>query len=119
MTDINDSDDYVHRLGKLVPVYVVALIITSESFLRIFVDLIFQAAGSIIIVLAILGLFYYFEIKNQQITRRDQLYVTFGSIILYTGLFLLRLYIDVGVQTEALIGLVVVLWTALTPQIVK
>ncbi|KKN86633.1 hypothetical protein LCGC14_0268100, partial [marine sediment metagenome] len=36
MTDINEYDDYVHRLGKLVPVYVIALIFAVEPLLYIF-----------------------------------------------------------------------------------
>lgn len=119
MANINEDDDYIHRLGKLVPVYVIALVIASESFLRIFEDVLFQVLGSLIIILAVLGLVYYIEIKDQLISRQDQLIVTFISVMLYVGLFLFRLYIDPEAQVEALIGLVVILWTAITPQIVK
>ncbi len=119
MSDINPGDDYLHRLGKLVPIYVVALVVAVEPLLAIFTEVFLQFAVTILMLAGVIILVWQVEIRDQGIIRNDQLVAVFMSSILYIVLFLSRTYVELGVELQAFSALVVILYTIVVPQVVK
>ena len=118
-TNVNENDSYIHKLGKLVPVYVVIWLTTIEAFLRGFTDKPFQALGALLAIVVALALVYFIEIRTQQVTKKDQILVAFGSTVMYIGIALIHLYLTTDIQVDGLIAIVVLGWTSLTPYLVK
>jgi hypothetical protein len=119
MSDINKMDDYLHRLGKLVPPYIIALVVAIEPLLNIFTEIFLQVAVTILLILAALVLIYQVEIKNQELTRQDQVVAVAVSTVLYLVLFLVRAYVELGVELQAFSAFVVILYTIVVPQVIK
>lgn len=119
MTNINEYDDYLHRLGKLVPAYIIALVIAVEPLLSIFTEIFLQVAVTILLLLAAVVLIWQSEIRNQQITRQDQVVAVFVSTILYLLFFVTRFYVELGVELQAFTAFVVILYTIVVPQVVR
>lgn len=74
---------------------------------------------TLLLVVVVIILVWNTEIRYQQITRRDQAIAVFLSSVLYISVFLARLYVELGVELNAFIALVVILYTITVPQIVK
>ena len=123
MGNINQDDDFVHRLGKLVPVYILAWVTAVEGLLNSLTDDVFKITGLAIITLISFALLYLVEFKNQQVTNQTQQIVIVISTILF--LFVLAIQTlfdfesDVAVQVNVLIFMVVLGWSFLVPYIVK
>lgn len=115
MAEINTEDDYLHKLGKLVPIYVVVLTSSLDSLLGIFEDLVFKIFGIVLISSAALLLVYVIEIKQQKITNRAHLGMLFGSTLIYCFILFFRVYIEPDAQLSAAVAMVVIVWTFITP----
>ncbi|MFW9845893.1 MAG: hypothetical protein ACFFD6_04045 [Candidatus Thorarchaeota archaeon] len=121
MTNIDQNDTYLHRLGKLTPVYVIALVTAMEGLMTPLrtLDVIIQAVGVAMVLITTIVLFWHFEIRDQKVDLRPQLVIAFITSILYVSLSSLRiLSIDLG-DWNFLVMLGVGLWTFATPMIIK
>jgi len=121
LTNIDENDTYLHRLGKLTPVYVIALITAMEGLLAPFatLDIAFQVIAVVMVLIAAIVLFWYFEIRDQKVDFRPQLVIAFMTSMLYIILSSIRiLNIDLG-DLNYILMLGVGLWTFVTPIIIK
>lgn len=66
LTNIDADDSYLHRLGKLTPIYIIALMTTVEGLLTPFATLNvpFQVAAVVMVLIAAIVLFWHFEIRD-------------------------------------------------------
>ena len=121
LTNINADDSYLHRLGKLTPIYIIALMTTVEGLLTPFATLNvpFQVAAVVMVLIAAIVLFWHFEIRDQKVDLRPQLVVAFVTSMLYIILASIRiLAISLG-DLNYIVLLGVGLWTFVTPMIIK
>lgn len=121
MTNIDADDSYLHRLGKLTPIYIIALMTTVEGLLTPFATLNvpFQVAAVVMVLIAAIVLFWHFEIRDQKVDLRPQLVVAFVTSMLYIILASIRiLAISLG-DLNYIVLLGVGLWTFVTPMIIK
>ncbi|MHA2004789.1 MAG: hypothetical protein ACW960_11865 [Candidatus Thorarchaeota archaeon] len=121
MTNIDSEDSYLHRLGKLTPIYVIALMTTVEGMLTPFATLnvAFQVTAVVMVLLAAIVLFWHFEIRDQKVDLRPQLVIAFVTSMLYITLSSIRILgIDLG-DLNYIVLLGVGLWTFVTPMIIK
>ena len=121
MTNIDQDDTYLHRLGKLTPVYIFALMTAMEGLMAPLraLDVTFQVIGVVMVLFAAVVLFWHFEIRDQKVDLRPQLVIAFVTSMLYITLSSMRiLAVDLG-DLNYLIMLGVGLWTFVTPMIVK
>ncbi|MHA2141656.1 MAG: hypothetical protein ACXADC_07115 [Candidatus Thorarchaeota archaeon] len=121
MTNIDSDDSYLHRLGKLTPVYVIALMTAMEGLMAPFatLDVAFQVAAVVMVLVAAIVLFWHFEIRDQKVDLRPQLVIAFVTSMLYISLSSIRILgIDFG-NYNFLLFLGVGLWTFVTPMMIK
>jgi hypothetical protein len=121
LTNINSDDSYIHRLGKLTPIYIIALMTTMEGMLAPFatLDVAFQVASVVMVLIAAIVLFWHFEIREQKVDLRPQLVIAFVTSMLYIILSSMRiLTISLG-DLDYLVLLGVGLWTFVAPMIIK
>lgn len=121
LTNIDADDSYLHRLGKLTPIYIIALMTTVEGLLTPFATLNvpFQVAAVVMVLIAAIVLFWHFEIRDQKVDLRPQLVVAFVTSMLYIILASIRiLAISLG-DLNYIVLLGVGLWTFVTPMIIK
>lgn len=121
MTNINAEDSYIHRLGKLTPIYIIALMTTMEGLLAPFatLDVAFQVISVVMVLIAAIVLFWHFEIREQKVTLRPQLVISFVTSMLYVILSSMRI-LDISLgDFDYLLLLGVGLWTFVAPMIVK
>jgi hypothetical protein len=121
LTNINADDSYIHRLGKLTPIYIIALMTTMEGMLAPFaaLDVAFQVTSVVMVLIAAIVLFWHFEIREQKVDLRPQIVIAFVTSMLYIILSSMRiLAISLG-DLDYLILLGVGLWTFVAPMIVK
>lgn len=121
MTNINAEDSYIHRLGKLTPIYIIALMTTMEGLLAPFatLDVAFQVISVVMVLIAAIILFWHFEIREQKVTLRPQLVISFVTSMLYVILSSMRI-LDISLgDLDYLLLLGVGLWTFVAPMIVK
>lgn len=121
MTNINSDDSYIHRLGKLTPIYIIALMTTMEGLLAPFaaLDVAFQVISVVMVLIVAIVLFWHFEIREQKVNLRPQLVIAFVTSMLYIILSSMRiLNISLG-DIDYLVILGVGLWTFIAPIIVK
>jgi hypothetical protein len=92
MANYNENDDYIHRLGKFVPIYVLGWIASIESLLQNFTGIMLVIAFSIVAGIAIV-LVYVNEFRaimrdpKQKITDNTQRTI----LVVSTGLYLFSL----------------------------
>ena len=121
LTNIDADDSYLHRLGKLTPIYIIALMTTVEGLLTPFATLNvpFQVAAVVMVLIAAIVLFWHFEIRDQKVDLRPQLVIAFVTSMLYIILASIRiLAISLG-DLNYIVLLGVGLWTFVTPMIIK
>jgi hypothetical protein len=121
LTNIDADDSYLHRLGKLTPIYIIALMTTVEGLLTPFATLNvpFQVTAVVMVLIAAIVLFWHFEIRDQKVDLRPQLAVAFVTSMLYITLSSVRiLAINLG-DLNYIVLLGVGLWTFVTPMIIK
>ncbi len=121
LTNINAEDSYIHRLGKLTPIYIIALMTTMEGLLAPFatLDVAFQVTSVVMVLIAAIVLFWHFEIREQKVNLRPQLVIAFVTSMLYIILSSMRiLNISLG-DLDYLVLLGVGLWTFVAPMIIK
>lgn len=121
MTNIDKDDTYLHRLGKLTPVYIIALMTAMEGLMSPLqsLDVILQTTGVAMVLITAIVLFWHFEIRDQKVNLRPQLVIAFLTSMLYISLSCLRiLSIDLG-DWNFIVMLGVGLWTFATPMIIK
>jgi hypothetical protein len=121
LTNINAEDSYIHRLGKLTPIYIIALMTTMEGLLAPFatLDVTFQVVSVVMVLIAAIILFWHFEIREQKVTLRPQLVISFVTSMLYIILSSMRI-LDISLgDFDYLLLLGVGLWTFVAPMIVK
>jgi len=121
LTNINAEDSYIHRLGKLTPIYIIALMTAMEGLLAPFatLDVTFQIIGVVMVLIAAIVLFWHFEIREQKVDLRPQLVIAFVTSMLYIMLSSMRiLAISLG-DLNYLVLLGVGLWTFVAPMLVK
>lgn len=121
LTNIDADDSYLHRLGKLTPIYIIALMTTVEGMLTPFATLNvpFQVTAVVMVLIAAIVLFWHFEIRDQKVDLRPQLVVAFVTSMLYITLSSIRiLAISLG-DLNYIVLLGVGLWTFVTPMIIK
>ena len=118
MTDINVDDDYVHRLGKLVPVYVMPFITASVAVFKFFTDPTVETLAFLVLLIGSLILIYTVEFRNQKITRIDQKVIVIISTILYIIIVGVNSFIEltaIETQIYGIFILIVILWTFVVP----
>lgn len=118
MTDINENDDYIHRLGKLVPIYIMPFITTSVAVFKIFTNPVIQAMAFLVLLIGSLILIYTVEFRNQKVTRIDQKLIVIISTILYIIIVGVNSFIeltDIGTQIYGIFILIVIFWTFVAP----
>ncbi|MFW9887412.1 MAG: hypothetical protein ACFFER_04480 [Candidatus Thorarchaeota archaeon] len=121
MTNIDSDDSYLHRLGKLTPIYIIALMTTVEGLLTPFATLNvpFQVTAVVMVLIAAIVLFWHFEIRDQKVDLRPQLVVAFVTSMLYIILSSIRI-LDISLgDLNYIVLLGVGLWTFVTPMIIK
>ncbi|MFX1262558.1 MAG: hypothetical protein ACFFAZ_10750 [Promethearchaeota archaeon] len=121
MTNIDADDTYLHRLGKLTPIYIIALMTTVEGLLTPFATLNvpFQVTAVVMVLIAAIVLFWHFEIRDQKVDLRPQLVIAFVTSMLYIILSSIRI-LDISLgDLNYIVLLGVGLWTFVTPMIVK
>ncbi|MHA2021424.1 MAG: hypothetical protein ACW96N_06895 [Candidatus Thorarchaeota archaeon] len=121
MTNIDSDDSYLHRLGKLTPVYIIALMTAMEGLMAPFaiLDVAFQVTAVVMVLVAAIVLFWHFEIRDQKVDLRPQLAIAFVTSMLYISLSSMRILgINLG-DYNFLLFLGVGLWTFVTPLIIK
>jgi hypothetical protein len=121
LTNIDSDDSYLHRLGKLTPIYIIALMTTVEGLLTPFATLNvpFQVTAVVMVLLAAIVLFWHFEIRDQKVDLRPQLVIAFVTSMLYISLSSIRILgVDLG-DLNYIVLLGVGLWTFVTPMIIK
>jgi hypothetical protein len=121
LTNIDADDSYLHRLGKLTPIYIIALMTTVEGLLTPFATLNvpFQVTAVVMVLIAAIVLFWHFEIRDQKVDLRPQLVVAFVTSMLYIILSCIRI-LDISLgDLNYLVLLGVGLWTFVAPMIVR
>jgi hypothetical protein len=121
LTNIDENDTYLHRLGKLTPIYIIALMTAMEGLMAPFatLDVTFQVVGVVMVLIAAIVLFWHFEVRDQKVDLRPQLVIAFVTSMLYITLSSIRiLSIDLG-DLNYIVLLGVGLWTFVTPMIIK
>ncbi|MHA1925158.1 MAG: hypothetical protein ACXABV_03935 [Candidatus Thorarchaeota archaeon] len=121
MTNIDAEDSYLHRLGKLTPIYIIALMTTVEGLLAPFatLNIAFQVTSVVMVLIAAIVLFWHFEIRDQKVDLRPQLVIAFVTSMLYITLSSIRILgIDLG-DLNYIVLLGVGLWTFVTPMVIK
>lgn len=120
MGAINPGDDYIHRLGKLVPVYVLAMITAVQGFLAFFTDQTIQILVFASLILAAFLSILGFEFINQKNRRLDQIIILGISSILYiTAISNLTFGWLEGSEWSLFLSLIAVLWTFIVPAVVQ
>ena len=118
MTDINENDDYIHRLVKIVPIYIMPFITTSVAVFKIFTNPVIQAMAFLVLLIGSLILIYTVEFRNQKVTRIDQKLIVIISTILYIIIVGVNSFIeltDIGTQIYGIFILIVIFWTFVAP----
>jgi hypothetical protein len=121
LTNIDAEDSYLHRLGKLTPIYIIALMTTVEGLLAPFatLNIAFQVTSVVMVLIAAIVLFWHFEIRDQKVDLRPQLVIAFVTSMLYITLSSIRILgIDLG-DLNYIVLLGVGLWTFVTPMVIK
>jgi hypothetical protein len=134
MGNYDANDDYLHRLGKFVPVYVLGWIASIESVLLNFTD-VFRLVGFVFVAAVAFILVYLNEFQaigrdpTEKITDPTQRIV----VVISTGLYLFTVMYrsllftmivellgqQMADQSNLLLALVVLGYTALIPYFVK
>jgi hypothetical protein len=94
---------------------------TMEGMLAPFatLDVAFQVASVVMVLIAAIVLFWHFEIREQKVDLRPQLVIAFVTSMLYIILSSMRiLTISLG-DLDYLVLLGVGLWTFVAPMIIK
>ncbi|MFW9856220.1 MAG: hypothetical protein ACFFFG_14305 [Candidatus Thorarchaeota archaeon] len=119
MGDLNKDDDYIHRLGKLVPVYVVAFVASIEGFLTVLTDVLFQIAGLGLVSLIAVAAVYIMEFRNQNLTIQNQKIVLVISTLIYLGLLWQKTLLPLDIQFNALVAIAIMGYTLLVPMAMR
>ena len=134
MGNYDENDDYIHRLGKFVPVYVLGWIASVESILLNFTDVLrlvgFLVVAAVAFILVYLNEFQAIKRKpEEKITDKTQRIVLVVStgLYLFTVMYrslLFSMIVDLlgqqmADQSNLLLALAVLGYTALIPYVVK
>ncbi len=121
MGNLNSDDKYLQRLGKLVPVYVLAIISIANPLLG-GLDPIFKLGALVLVWFLSFAGIYFFEVFKENVTNKGQIALAAASTILYLILLTIgQIELDdrTALQLSALLTIVVGSWTIIVPEISK
>ncbi len=117
--NLNIDDTYLQRLGKLVPVYVLAFVATVDPLLE-GLDELFKWIGVSGIWAISLILFYVFEVYREKVTNKAQLGLAFISTCFYLGLLTINqieLNDSISLQVNTVLLIFIMGWTFVVPEL--
>lgn len=112
MTNIDNNDNLVKRLGKLVPVYIVALLSAVAAFLDVFYNIDpVQAQIALIVLIGVgIGLTWYIESTQMTVTNKVQLIIAMFNGALWLFLVNIRFF-NFNQLVSLWIQFLIALWT--------
>lgn len=120
MPDIDDQDDWIKRLGKLVPVYVVALTTATVPILQYMYEEEPDQARLMVVVLLIIGAIVAFgvEYMYKNVKNIAQLGVAVLNSILWVVVINIR-FLDLTTVETLWLQFITAVWTFLVGLLAK